>query len=482
VQRLQKLYIADVESVRAEGANGSVVATAGDYFVLQSVDVADWTQCGIVPGHLCILSNVTGNVIAGTYKIRSVSYQGVTIFYGDQPFEPGAGTCAFKVLSGGPLVYDPSTHTLERWLAETYPIDDEDPQSGQPKGQVPTDCSLICRFKDRMVLAGTNVWYMTRQGNPYDWDYSKTDTQAAVAGPLSEQGVVGDEVIALMPHSDDYLVFGCKTSLWVLRGDPRQGAALDNLSDEIGIVGPDAWCRSPSSETYILTNDGLYRLPAGAGAYPESLSRERLPRDLVEANAPGYTTLLAYDAKYRGIYIWRVSDHWEYRRHYWYDLDTGGFWPTGMFAGHRPLAAVRYTGETASKAGVLLGGMDGYIRRYADENATDDGQSFNSNVLYGPIALSATDERAGIVQELIGVLDNSSGDVQWELLVGDTPEAARKAVPFRAGTWGPGLNHVVRPKARGGCFYLRLRNAGSLPWAVERITAIRQQSGRLLKP
>lgn len=166
---------------------------------------------------VAVISNPQGTAIAGTYAISSVAAGNITLAWA-----AGSGACAYRI-ERAPKIYDPLTNTI-------YIL-------GATAGQVPTGCPLVCRYLDRIVLAGAeiapHVWYMSRQGNPNDWDYSQTDSQRAVAGTSSEAGVPGDPLTALVPHSDDYLVMGCRNSLWRMRGDPAYGGSLG------------AWVNSP---------------------------------------------------------------------------------------------------------------------------------------------------------------------------------------------------------------------------------------------
>ena len=61
---------------------------------------------------------------------------------------------------------------------------------------------------------------MSRQANIFDWLYSQADAQTPVAGSNADAGELGDTVKALIPYKDDYLIFGCSQTMWLLRGDP----------------------------------------------------------------------------------------------------------------------------------------------------------------------------------------------------------------------------------------------------------------------
>jgi hypothetical protein len=372
-----------------------------------------------------------------------------------------------------PKVYDPAIPSLTEWEASD--------------GTLPLGCPLIARYRDRLVLAGAadaaHRWYMSHQGDSDDWEYGfgLGIPGLAVSGQVSDAGDIGEPINALIPHSDDFLVFGCQDSIWVLRGDAGYGGFIVNISREIGIIGPNAWCRGPSGEIIFLSRDGLYGLDAGAQTYPISISREKLPNELVDINTAAYDVLLAYDVRFRGVHIYLSGRSISGAMHYWFDWETQGLWPVRLQDGHEPTAIFAYHSDVAADSTVLLGGRDGYIRQYVDGFGDDDGRAFDSYTLLGPFRLSGNDHRAGLLTELIGAPADGSGSVVWAMQVGDTQEAAFLADPTASGTWNGGLNYTVRPRLRGNSMFLRLSGQGLTPWVMERVTAVRMPVGTLKK-
>jgi hypothetical protein len=227
---LQKLYIADNANPRLTGTADGVAGTTFD-----DANIADWTTYGIDPhDDVVVITNGTGSVVNGTYTIASVASGAVTL-----NSAAGTGTCSFRI-ERAPKVYDPAAGTLTLWSATT--------------GQVPTGCPLICTYRSRLVLAGhpaaPHAWYMSRTADALDFDYSADDTDGgrAVAGTQIDGGQIGQPITALIPHSDDYLLIGCLSSLWIVRGDPAMGGSIDNLSHSIGVVSAAAWCAGPAGE------------------------------------------------------------------------------------------------------------------------------------------------------------------------------------------------------------------------------------------
>ena len=174
-------------------------------------------------------------------------------------------------------------------------------------GIPPLNCPLCCTYRGRLVLAGQPgpIWYMSRVLDPNDWDYGydPNDASRAVAGNATTAGGIPDNLTALIPHSDDYLIFGCERSMWLLTADPAYGGTITALSREIGVLGPNAWCRLPDSSLVVLSRDGLYQVAPGGQSYPQPLSRPTLPQELLQVDRLNNTVTLCYDTEARGIHI-----------------------------------------------------------------------------------------------------------------------------------------------------------------------------------
>ncbi len=114
-------------------------------------------------------------------------------------------------------------------------------------GSLPAKAYLGCLYRGRVVLSGNpnypHQWYMSRQADIWDYAYLASDAQSPVAGNNTDAGEVGDIVTALVPYKDDYLIFGCSSTLWVMRGDPAAGGSLDEVDLTVGMFGANSWCK-----------------------------------------------------------------------------------------------------------------------------------------------------------------------------------------------------------------------------------------------
>jgi hypothetical protein len=324
-------------------------------------------------------------------------------------------------------------------------------------------------------MAKDHLWYMSRAGDPGDWDYSPSalDAGRAVAGSSTDAGYIGEAVTALIPFSDDYLIFGCSNSLWVLRGDPAAGGRIDNLSYEIGIVSPRAWCHGSLGEVYFLSTDGIFRLAPGPTVSPEALSRDKLPRELKHINARNSRITLAYDPDARCVLINATpGTHWVY------DIRSGAFWQDTLRVGHQPYSAMNFKTDVEGYSGAVIGGNDGYIRTYSVQCETDDGYPIDSYVDLGPFRIG-DDLHEGKLKQLEATLAYGSGPVEWSIRAGYCGESAQKGTDSASGEWsGDGLQFTDRPRVRGGAIVVRLASYGQLGWVIEKLWGIIGQAGR----
>lgn len=456
----QDLYIADYGDLRDTGIDGTMSSAK-----LDDAGAQDWTTLGIdTDSDVCVLSNVGGGTAAGTYAITAIhASDGITL----SP-DPGDGTCAYRI-ERGPKIYDTSAGTISLF------------QATAGKGQVPTGCPLISRWLDRCVMSGAEIaphaFYMSRATNEFDWDYSQEDKQKAIAGTASDGGIPGDPIIAHIPHSDDYFIFGCLNSLWRLAGDPAFGGSLDAISRAIGVAGPDAWCLGSSGELIFLSQSGLYAIHPGGNKYPISLSEKPLPAELKAIDTNVLNVQLEYDVSDRGVHIFLTPDSSNTRVHWWFDFDAKAFWPETYASDHEPTATCTLNATAIEESGTVLGCRDGKLRRFSRLAGNDTGTAFSSYVIIGPIPL-AIDSRVGRLLAMDAVLATDSSDVTWALQPSLTYEGCASVSSSDTGTWSGGLNATNRPAARGQAVSLKLTGASNDRWAMEQVTMKSRDAGR----
>lgn len=459
-ERGQKIYFADSAGTLVDGEDGTIANTNE----LTATAVSDWTAYGIdATRDVVLLTQRAGSSVEeGVYQITSVAAAKVTI-----SATLTNGACNFQI-AGGLKVFDPSTEEVAI-LEET-------------DGFQPLACPLVCTYRDRICAAGPeHIWYMSRQGDPLDWDYgaSVTDSQRAVAGTSADAGQIGQPITAMIPYSDDYIVFGCENSLWVLRGDPAYGGQLDMMSSQIGIINGDAWCSFPDASLLILSRAGLYLIPPGATGYPQEFSREIIPDELIDTDASSRITMV-YDHKGRGVQLSIVPSDASTGTHWWIDISSGSIWPvTYSDDDMQPICGIVYAADTDSDQDLLLAGNDGYIRQSSEDASDDDGETIESYVVIGPLWIGAGMSRMGILTELYGVLDAQSNSVTCEIGVADYGEQTitQLAAPRFSTTLVGGRRNRFYPRVNAPAMAIRLSSTSQ--WAMESLGGVVLPGGRV---
>ena len=353
-------------------------------------------------------------------------------------------------------------------------------------GIPPLNCPLCCTYRGRLVLAGPGaVWYMSRVLDPNDWDYGydPSDASRAIGGTSTTTGGIPEPILALMPHSDQYLIFGCERSLWLLTSDPAYGGTIQALSRDVGVLGPNAWCNLPDGSIVFLSRDGLYQIPPGASSYPQSISRQFLPAELLDVDWITNTISLCYDVWGRGIHLSITPVSGATGIHFFVDWTTKSFWPVTLPNSQQPTIMVRYSPNSTFPASVILGSYDGYTRKYSTSATTDDGTAFSSVICYGPIAIGGISNYGELVY-LSADTDSNGQSVSWGIYTGDNgQEAIASAVSGATagnaewtGTFVAGDNQRQYPRAFGAAHVIMV--SGTHGWAIEGL----QIEGRQKRP
>jgi len=449
-----KLYIADYGDAKAKGADGVLLSGK-----LDAASISDWTAIGLnLYDFVVVVTNGTGATTDGTYKISAIASGDITL-----SVDPGDGTCTYHI-ERGPKIYDPAANTLTLWVATTA------------KGQVPTGCALIAEWRGRMVMASGNLWSMSRQLDMLDWDYGgdSGDYSRAVSGLNTEVGHVGEDITAIMPHHNDYLYFGCASSVYILRGDPTgPGASLGPIGGEIGCVGGDAWTVTDTGTLVWLADAGLYGIQYGGEGYPTGLSKS-VPRELHGLTSDLYQVSLAFDRRSNGVHVF-VHQEGVTQTHWWLDWMTNGLFPVAFGDDdHAPYCAMVHRSTVQDSTHVLLGCSDGYIRHFSEFYNTDDGTEIESYVELGPFRLGDGYDLEGIIEKIDAILGYASGSIDWSLRAGKSAEATSKAGTIDSGTWdeSEGVQRTVWPMVRGKSAIIRLDNSDLVPWAMENVSVL----------
>jgi hypothetical protein len=481
---LGKLYIADHDEPIATGddgvAAGNTLVSGSNLSMGNSVDADN---------DVVVIAGPITSKILGTYLVASGTGGVITLV---ETFAFAEAGLTFRV-ERAPKVYDPIADTLEIWYDPLVSVGGTGVVANQP----PTGCIVIGTFLDRIALAGgknnPSVWFLSGRGDALNWNFASTGEGGAVAGDNSNAGQIGAPITAMVPSIEDYLLLGSLGSLYILRGDPTVGGRLDNMSRRIGIVGTEAWCYGPNSSVFFLSRDGLYMIAPGATSYPQSLSEEVLPGPLKNVNNVNTHVMLEYDVLNRGIHIHLTNVNSGIALSYWYDLEIPGFWPFRYAtANHQPFTTLQYEADKSTSAAMLMGGRDGYIRKYAKSASVDDNidqTAISSNIVLGPIPLGSSPDAEGLLQRIEIILGRDSNPVNWRMYIGNTAEEAihnwqfsniYKSGVTRELTEGENrsLLSVHHPRVRDYYVVIRLSNDDANRWWFEQMVAIIKDVGR----
>ncbi|KKK46696.1 hypothetical protein LCGC14_3162650, partial [marine sediment metagenome] len=164
------------------------------------------------------------------------------------------------------------------------------------------------------------------------------------------------------------------------------------------------------------------------------------------------------------------------RIHYWFDWERKTFWPMTLTADHEPTATCILQATAIEDSGVILGGRDGFLRRFYDLAEDDTGTAFTNYADIGPIPL-APDGMVGTLISMEAIMAEDVGDTTWGVYPALTFEATTGASAQITGTWVAGLNSMVHCGGRGQAFMLRITGTPKRKWALEQVIATVRESG-----
>jgi len=247
-------------------------------------------------------------------------------------------------------------------------------------------------------------------------------------------------------------------------------------------VGAKAWTRLPTGEVIWLGQDGLYTFPAGCHGKPTSLSAERIPEELKCLDPNNAVVNLEWSIRNRGLYIF-VTRESGTAINYWLDWETQSYWKESYQSDHEPFSSVQHYSPTGDCDRVYLGGRDGKIRLFEPTSDVDDGGfTIPSHVVIGPFRIASNDYSEGTITSITGVTAETSGEVDWEIRASDSHEAVTLSskTADASGIWDrKGLNYTQKPRVRGFAGTVKLINGQPKKWAMERISLMLKDGGRL---
>ena len=371
-------------------------------------------------------------------------------------------------------------------------------------GVMPVQANEGCNWRGRACLTGDvdypHQWYLSRQKNPWDWNYVSDDAQSPVAGNDADAGEVGDIMVVMIPYKDDIMIDACANQLWYHAGDPADSGVIAELDLTTGILGARAWCWDNSENLYILGTTGILKIPAGF-EQPANLTAVSWPNFIKDLayNPATHRIVMAYDRQRDGLRISRTTIADGTNTGWWYDFKTEGLFPESYPTQCGPYCMFHYESTNPTYTGLLEGDHDGYIREHLDAAVDDDigatDEAIDSYYTVGPIRIGE-ETKEGMFTSLLGVpaggktagtLTNSSA-VSWKLWTAETSDELvekllANTTPKITGTFaalGTIRGARKRREVRGMYAGIRLGNdTAAETWSLERLQMNYRKGGRL---
>jgi len=391
-------------------------------------------------------------------------------------FDPRDGKNKVWAVDGtGAIIVDVDGDEVETWASAV---------SNDGTGTLPQGCGLIANYRGSVYLArqplNPSAWYKSRSLNPLDWGFANDPLATApVAGAGFDGGEVGDAINALIPFSDDYLIFGCASSLYVLEGDPNFGGAVTIISPKTGILGARAFVFDEYGTLYFVGSSGLFKMPRGSFT-PEPLSHGKIDELVGRLNPETLEIEMGYDEVDQVVHCFlRPADGTTVGEHVIYEVRADAFRTDKYPLVVGPTAVTTPSGSSDPEdRRVWLGGSDGYIRRFDSDTVNDDG-SAGAEAMECVVRFPAIEAEGGVRQimlnELMAFGATGNDPVTWNIYAGFSPEEVnQQTTPARTGTWfddgqPDGFQTPQRVRARGGAIQYEItQNALDDTFSFER--------------
>lgn len=335
-------------------------------------------------------------------------------------------------------------------------------------------------------------WLGTRVDDPLDALLVVDDVASAVNSQTTKKaGLVGDQIVAMIPYKGNTMVFGCLNNMFVMRADPAKGGFFTTLSDTTGIFSHESFCWDDKNNLYWVGFDGIYALSADAiiqGAPPINLTKKHVPKLITNMGLNRRTDrcVMKYDKDNYGIEVSAIQRDGKWKAVFWVALRTGGVFPEDYAEAHIPTTLAYFDARTAVERTLLAGCNDGYIRKWSKSDKSDDGSTaISSDALIGPI--SGDNIRSKVGMDEVSVKTGIDTDaVTVSLYSGVT---AQKLIKNVADDESPRVSKTftvdkllpsIRQNVEDGAVGIKLSNTtADSSWNIEKVDANVEEIGRI---
>lgn len=363
-------------------------------------------------------------------------------------------------------------------------------------GKIPPQGRLICRWRNRIVIAHTAdspyAWAMSAFNDPYDWDYFPPvvlETQAVSGAALDAAGNQPQIIHAMIPWSDDLMFFLCERCIIRLDGDPMAGGRMSVVTDEVGGAFGTPWCKDPEGRMYFFgARGGVYQMsPTGQILW---MTQANIEDDLTEIDLTQNYVTLHWNQRDNGLHVLQMpfGAGGTHLKHYFWSQQTNGWFQDefGSTANTtmQPTAAAVLDGDTPGERVFVTGTEDGRLLRWDPLSTSDDGAPIESRALFGPL-MGASSEKQMRFKRPAVVMASDRGGAYVKFFASDTPTIGQ--LPNEEFYVGPGVNHRLPIGGRGNFVWMQIRSSSRVTagtpghsemWAVESVNVDVYPAGR----
>lgn len=357
-------------------------------------------------------------------------------------------------------------------------------------GTLPENCRLICEFLGRMVLANQpdtpNLFYMSRAGDPFDWDYGADPAESsAIAASSGGIGIPPEPITALVRGQEDYLLIGGPSRIQMIVGDPGFGGRMVQRTSKVGIFGPRAWCFDDQNRLFFIGGSGGLWVMSATGD-PINVDRGRWGDEITKIDGSTHFVQMVFDPVDRLIYILKSSAIKSGANvHFVYDVAGDSCWEDTYDSGGtapymNPWAVGQVDTSVANDRRVLFGGQDGYVRRMTDAAAYDadtaDGESPTQLAIPCEVDIYPklqSPQSESMAHELQATLDENLEGVTAYWFTSDSAQAVAEQVigaQISSASLVAGYNRPVSIRSRGAAHKLKIYQSSNTDrFAIENL-------------
>jgi hypothetical protein len=180
---------------------------------------------------------------------------------------------------------------------------------------------------------------------------------------------------------------------------------------------------------------------------------------------------MTWDDQNDGVWIWYSPFSNSASTHYFWSKHTEAFYPM-KFANTElnPLAVRVFDGDDTDDRVIMLGSVNGYVNFLNNDATTDISVNFVSHATLGPFVISSSNQTRMVIKELKALTDADGAAVNYEILLGDTPQGAlgTEDASFAGdAAFTAGLSPTHNPNLGGYWAYLKVGNNINTSWALE---------------